>query len=96
MAKNARAGWDPASFGVLEALADAVFGIGFGSDVKQALVGFGVLHDGRRPPLHGQYHRAFGLLELFHEVAGPPAECRQGLNVIYRIEHGVLLFQHPF
>jgi hypothetical protein len=46
---------DPALFGVLQTLAGALLGIGTGGDVEQALVGFGVLHDGRRPPPHSQH-----------------------------------------
>lgn len=66
---------------VRQALADALLGIGARSNIEQALVGFGVLHDGRRFSLHGQYYGALGLFELFHKVAGSAAERRQRLDV---------------
>src|SRR5208283_2251406 len=43
-----------ALLGVLQALTDSLLGIGTRCDVEQLLVGCGVLHDGRRPALHGQ------------------------------------------
>ena len=54
---------------VLQALTDALLGIGAGGDVEQVLIRLGVLYDGRCLPLYGEHHGALGFLELFHEVA---------------------------
>ena len=37
---------------IIEPLTDAFLCIGAGGNVEQALIGFGVLHDSRRLPLH--------------------------------------------
>src|SRR5258707_6669072 len=65
---------DLSLFRVLQALTYALPYIGTGGNVEEALISFGVLHDGRRLPLHRKHHGALGSLELFHEVAGPAAE----------------------
>jgi len=44
---------DLALFRVPQTLTDSLFGIGSCSDIKQPLIGFGVLDDGRRFSLHG-------------------------------------------
>src|SRR5271157_4491231 len=43
---------------ILQALTDAFLCIGPGGDIEQSLIGFGVLDDGRRLPLHGEHHGA--------------------------------------
>src|SRR5260370_23967064 len=43
-------------FRLVQALADAFLRISVGGNVEQALIGFGVLHDGRRLPLHRKHH----------------------------------------
>src|SRR5450755_2903245 len=68
---------DLALFCVLQPLTDALVGVGLGSNVEQALIGFGVLHDGRSLSLYGQHHGALGFLELFHEITRPATERRQ-------------------
>src|SRR5208282_3037580 len=73
---------------IVEPLTDAFLRIGSGGNVKQALIGFGVLHDGRRFSVHRQHNGAFALLELFHKVAGPAAERRQRLDVLGDVKHG--------
>jgi len=64
-------GPEPTLFGVLKALTDALRGMGTGGYVEQALIGFGILYNGRRFPLHGQHHGALGFLELFHKTTSP-------------------------
>src|SRR5271170_5932225 len=44
-------------FCVLQALSDALLRVGAGGNIKQALIGFGVLHDSRGFPLHRQHDR---------------------------------------
>jgi hypothetical protein len=43
---------------VIKSLTDAFLGIGAGSNVEQPLIGFGVLHDCRCLPLHGEHYGA--------------------------------------
>jgi hypothetical protein len=54
---------------IVQTLADEFFRICAGGNVEQPLVGFGILHDGGRLPLHSEHHGPLGLLELFHKVA---------------------------
>ena len=44
---------------VIEPLGDAFLRVGTGCNVKQTLIGLGVLHDSRCLPLHREHHRAF-------------------------------------
>src|SRR5579863_2122458 len=83
-------GFVSAALQVLHALANAFAGIGAGSDVEEPLVGVGILHDRLGLAVHSYDHRAFALLELLHELAGPPAEGGERLNVLLQIErpHG--------
>src|SRR5271166_3690993 len=74
-------------FRILEALPDAFLGIGAGSNVEQMLVGFGILNNSRGLALHGEHHRALAFLQLFHEIAGTPAEGGQRLNVAGDVKH---------
>src|ERR1700674_1713245 len=74
-------------FRVLQALTDAFLCIDAGSDVEQALIGLGILHDGRCLPPHREHHRALALLELLDEVARPSAEGCQRLDVFGDIKH---------
>jgi hypothetical protein len=74
-------------FRILEALTDAFLRVSPGRNVKQALIGFRILHNGRSFTLHGKYNRALGLLQLFHEIAGAAPEGRQGLNVTRNVKH---------
>ena len=46
-------------------LADAFLSIGADGNVEQALMGFAVLHDSRRLPLHREHHGALALLSCF-------------------------------
>ena len=78
---------DLSFFRVLQPLTDAFLHIGVGGNVEQALVGFGILHDSRCLSLHRKHHRALVLFKLFHEVAGPPPEGRQRLDVIRDVNH---------
>jgi hypothetical protein len=81
---------------VIKPLADAFLCIGAGGDVKQALIGFGILHDGGRLPLYRKHHGALALLKLFHEVAGPAAEGRQRLDILSDVKHGPAPLKAPF
>ena len=71
----------PALFRVLQALTDTFSRISSGGDVKQPLIGFGVLHNGRGLPFHREHYGPLGLFQLLHEVAGPPPEGSQRLNI---------------
>ena len=66
---------------VVEPLANTFLSIGARDNVEQTLIGFGVPHDGGSFTINREHYRAFGLLELFYEVAGRPAKCSQRLNV---------------
>jgi len=46
---------NPALFRVLQALADALFRVGSGGNIKQSLIGLRVLHDSCSLPLHGEH-----------------------------------------
>src|SRR5882762_3429060 len=50
---------------VIESLADSLFRIRASGDVEQALVRFGVLHDGRSLPLDGEHYRALAFFSCF-------------------------------
>jgi hypothetical protein len=80
---------DPALFHVLQTLTDAFLGIGAGGNVEQALIGCGVLHDGRRLSFHSKDDGTLRFFELLHEVAGRAAEYQnnpsaQGRNATSR------------
>src|SRR5579863_6426113 len=79
-------GFVSAALQVLHALANALAGIGAGGDVEEPLIGPGILHHRLGFTVHGNDHRAFALLELLHEFAGPPAEGSERLNVLLQIE----------
>jgi len=52
-------------FHILQTLADAFLRVGTGGNVKQALIGLGVLHDGRGLPLHPKHHGRLLFLSCF-------------------------------
>jgi len=79
---------DFALFYVLQTLTDALFSIGSCGNVKQALISFGVLHDGRSLPFNRKHHGPAGLFKLLHEVAGSATERSQRLNIFGDVEHG--------
>src|SRR5580698_2905850 len=92
-----RFGGSGASVGhVIEPLADSLFRIGTRGDVEQALVGFGVLHDGRGLSFDGEHHGTLALLQLLHEVAGTTAKSRKRLNVLGDVQHSFGPFKAPF
>ena len=75
---------------IVQALTDAFAGVGTGSEVEEALVGFGILHDGCRLAVDRQNHRTLGLSQLLHEVAGSPSKRRQRLDVFRDVHQKVL------
>src|ERR1039458_9124765 len=79
---------------VVQALTDAFLGVGLSGNVEQALIGFSVLHDGRRLTIYGEHDGALALLEVLNEVAGRTAEGRQRLNVRCNIQHLRLQDEH--
>ena len=88
-------GWPQLSFpGVLKTLPNALFCIRAGCDIEQTLVGFRILNNGRSLPVHGQHQCALAFPELFHEIAGPPTEASQGLDILGNIEHDSLQSKH--
>jgi hypothetical protein len=72
---------DPALSDVLQSLADAFLRISPRCDVEQALISFGVLHDGCRFPVHRKDHWALALFKLFQKFAGAAAESCQRLDI---------------
>ena len=56
-------------FRVLQPLPDALLLIRAGGNVEQALIGFGVLHDGRDLPFHREHRRALAFFQSLHKVA---------------------------
>jgi hypothetical protein len=77
----------PALAYILQSLAYAFGGIGSGSDVQQALVGFGVLNNGFGFAVNRENQRAFRFLEVLHELSRVAAESGHGLNVFFDVEH---------
>jgi hypothetical protein len=57
---------------VVQTLTDTFLSIGTGGNVEEALIGFGVLHNGSGFSVHCQHHRTFCLFELFYEITGRP------------------------
>jgi hypothetical protein len=73
---------------IVHALPDRLVNVGAGGAVEQSLVGFRVLHDGLGLPVDGQDHRPLALLHLLEDLARPPPEICEGLNVLRDVEHG--------
>src|ERR1039457_8918 len=82
--------------GILQALADALAGVGASRDVEQALIGFGVLHDYRSLAFHGENYRALALSELFHKIARPATERGQLLNILGNVQHRSYSYSSTF
>jgi hypothetical protein len=78
---------------VIKSLADSFFRIRAGGDIEQALIGFGVLHDGRSLPLHRKHHGPLAFFQLLHEIAGAPAESRQRVDILGDVKHGPSPFE---
>src|SRR5256886_8075380 len=75
---------------VFEALPDALKRIGLRGDVKQPLIGFGILHDRFRLPIDRKNQRFLRLLEVLHELPWIAAECGHRLNVSFNVKHSDL------
>jgi hypothetical protein len=76
-----------ASCDIVQTLTDAFLGVGPGGKIEKALIGFSILHNGSGFSIDCEHYRAFGLLELFHEIAGRPAKRRQRLDVTGDVKH---------
>src|ERR1022692_2263283 len=72
---------------VLQALPDSLSRVSTGGDIEQALIGLRVLDDRRRLAFHGEHDRTLALLEMFHEVARPPAKSGERMNVFRDVKH---------
>jgi hypothetical protein len=83
-------------FRTLKALLDAFLGVGMRSNIEQSLIGFGVLHDGGRFPLHCEYHGALAFFKLFYEIAGTTPESRQRLDILGYVKHRPAPIKAPF
>jgi hypothetical protein len=59
---------------IFESLTYTLVRAGARSNIEQTLIRFCILDDGRGFTFDRENHWALGLLELFHEVAGPAAE----------------------
>jgi hypothetical protein len=66
---------------ILKALPDPVGGIGFRCEVKQVLVGFGILHDRCRLAVHRQDNRALGVPQVPHDLRPVIVEGGHRLDV---------------
>src|ERR1700738_4008606 len=75
---------------ILDALADSLKCIGLCGDVKQTLIGFGILHNRLRLSIDRKNQRFLRLLEIFHELPRIPPECCHCLNVLFDVEHNDL------
>ncbi|HUH62187.1 MAG TPA: hypothetical protein VLZ50_04270 [Terracidiphilus sp.] len=85
---------DPSLSGIFESLANPFASIGTGGNIKQSLVGFGILHDGGGLASNRQHHWPFGLFELSQKPAGAPAKSRQGLDIGRNVQHGGGSIEH--
>jgi hypothetical protein len=78
---------NPATPYIFQSLPNSFFGVGLSRYVEQALVSFGVLYNRGRFAFYREDDRPFAFLELLHEVAGAPAKCREGKNILGDVEH---------
>src|SRR5437870_7934314 len=86
-----------APLGLFEALANSLVRVGAGGDVKEPLIGLGVLDNSGSLAFHREHHWAFGLLELFHKDAGPATKGSQRLDILGDVKHGFLrTIEAPF
>jgi hypothetical protein len=69
-------------FRILQTLSDALPGIGARGNIEQALICPRILHDRCGFALYREDKGTLGSLDLLHEVSGPTAKSRQGLNVV--------------
>jgi hypothetical protein len=60
---------------VVQSLTDTLFRIGARGNIQKTLISLRVLHNGRSLSFDPKHHGALALLELLHEIAGPPAEA---------------------
>jgi len=80
--------WADSAFSrVFQTLPDTLGGVGAGGYVQQALVGSRILNHRRSFAVDGQHDGPLAFLDLPHEVAGPPAEGGQGLDVLRDVQH---------
>jgi hypothetical protein len=78
---------DTAPLYILKPLANPLSGIGPRGDVKEALVGLGVLYDDFRLPVYSQNDRPPAFLKTFQELSRIAPKCCHGLNVFGDVEH---------
>jgi hypothetical protein len=72
-----------ALFQVFEALTDAFEYICLRGDIQEALIGFGILHDGFGLTVDGENEWFFGLFEMFYKLRWIAPESCHGLNVFF-------------
>jgi hypothetical protein len=77
-----------ASVNIVKALPYSLGGIRLSGQVKETLIGLGILDHCSRLPIHGQDHGAFGFFEVLHHFGGMVAKRRHRLNVFGDV-HGV-------
>jgi hypothetical protein len=75
---------------ILNALPDSLSGICVGGDVKQTLIGFGILHDRFRLSIDCKNQGFLRPLEKLHELPRIAPECRHRLNIFFDVEHDAL------
>src|SRR5208337_2662578 len=78
----------PSRFHILQTLTDRFFFISPGGNVKQPLIGLGILHYSRGLPVYREHHGTLALLELLHKVAGLAPEGGQRLDILGDVKHG--------
>jgi hypothetical protein len=79
---------------IVESLPDSLEHVHARGDVKQALVGLGVLYDRLSLALYGEHDRPLGFLDLLDKLTRSAPESGQRLNVFGDIEH--ILWIAPF
>jgi hypothetical protein len=79
---------------VVNALANAFFGIRARGNIQQPLISLGILHHHRSLAVNRKCYGSFALLEMLYEIAGRAPESSQRLNVGGDIEHERLRREH--
>jgi hypothetical protein len=72
---------------ILNALLNAFIRIRSSSDIKQALVGLGILDNDLGSSIDGEDHRTASVLQVLHRLGRLAPKVRQRLNVLGNVQH---------
>src|ERR1700687_4058587 len=75
---------------ILKTLPDSLSSIDLRGDIKQALIGSGILHDCFGLSINGNHQLFLGLLKVLHELRGISPESSHRLNIFFDVEHEYL------